>query len=86
MKSTIILEFLAIVRKTVHGKQMSDKELLALLYLDEGYIDSFQLVEFIAAIEHHFKIKFSADELTSARFRTFKGVAEIIEENRSKKK
>jgi acyl carrier protein len=86
MKRNITHEFLKIVRNVMQGKDMPDHELLALHYLDEGYIDSFQLVELIAVIEQRFNMKFSATELTSVRFRTFEGVLGIIEENVDPKK
>lgn len=81
MKKNIVSELLRIVRAISGEKKMSDRALLPLEYLDKGLIDSFQFVEMITKLEENFGIKFSAAELTSERFRTLKGVAEIIKEN-----
>ena len=86
MKKDIRNEFTAIVRKVIGKPNMEEKELLGMLFIDEGYIDSFQLVEMIAELEEKFGVKFSSAELTSKQFRTFKGVLEIIEGNLGKKK
>ena len=59
---------------------MTDKELLNTMYLDKGLIDSFQVVRLITRLEDDFGIRFSAEDLSSKRFRTLKGVAEIIKE------
>ena len=85
MKQNTEKEVLTIVR-TITRDAKSDKELLTAEYLDEGIIDSFQLVEMITMLEGHFKVKFSAGELTSQQFRTLKGVASIVEENGKNKK
>jgi acyl carrier protein len=86
MKKNIQKELLQMVRAMTRAKRMSDAKLLSLGYLDEGLIDSFQLVEMIATLEQHFNMKFSAAELTSRHFRTLAGVASIIEANTQKKK
>ena len=86
MKKDIKQKFVAIARDIVRKPDIEENKLLDLLFLDGGYIDSFQLVEMITALEHEFGVRFAAEDLTSKRFRTFKGVLEIIEENRGKKK
>jgi acyl carrier protein len=58
---------------------MSDEKLLSIAYLDEGLIDSFQVIEMITRLEEKLKIKFSSHDLASEKFRTLKGVSEIIE-------
>ncbi len=42
-----------------------DIDILKLNYVEEGYIDSLGLIQFIAVIEDEFEISFSEDELTS---------------------
>ena len=81
MKKDISTALLAIVRDIIPSKSLSDQALLDVAYLDEGYIDSFQLVELIVTLENSFTMKFSAEDLTSKDFRTFSGVARIIEKN-----
>jgi acyl carrier protein len=67
------------VRKISGDVKMNDEKLLTVDYLDLGLIDSFQIVEFISKIERKFSIRFSAQDLESEKFRTLKGVSEIIE-------
>lgn len=81
MKKNIFDTLLDIVRDIVHDTDTNDEKLLAIAYLDEGYIDSFQLIEMIATVEKQFGMKFSAADLTSNDFRTFSGVARIIAAN-----
>ncbi len=52
---------------------------------DAGLVDSFGIIELITAIESNFKIELKQEDLSDARFRTIKGIAEIIEENISDK-
>ena len=86
MKKNTTQEYLSVIRTLVKDKKLSDAQLLALHYLDEGTIDSFQFIELLSKLEHHFKIKFSSSELTSKEFRSFKGILSIIESRATKKK
>lgn len=52
---------------------------------DAGFVDSFGIIELITAIESNFKIELKQEDLSDARFKTIKGIAEIIEENISDK-
>jgi acyl carrier protein len=62
------------------SKDIDDEELLNMKFLDEGLIDSFQIIEMITRIEEVFGIRLSTDKITSRDFRTLKGVAKIVEE------
>jgi len=66
------------VFKSLKSTEQSDVELLSTDYLDQGLIDSLQIVEFIARLEKEFAIGFEATELESERFRILRGVAAII--------
>lgn len=63
---------------TPQTQAMDNDELLDLQYLDAGIIDSLQFVQFLTCLEKDLKIKFSADQLESKKFRTLRGVAELI--------
>lgn len=79
MSSIIQNKILRIVRTiSLRTKDLHDQELLSTDYLDNGLIDSFQIVELITNIEDEFKIKLSSENLTSEKFRTLKGVVNII--------
>ncbi len=52
---------------------------------DAGLVDSFGIIELVTAIESAFKIELRQEDLADPRFRTIRGVAEIIEENISDK-
>ena len=83
MKKNVEKELLKIIRTMADMGNKTDAELLKVGYLDEGFIDSFQLVEMIAKLENNFSIKFSAAELISSEFRTLAGLSAIIERNLS---
>jgi acyl carrier protein len=62
-----------------------DNEVLPQLnYFDEGLIDSFGIIELVMNIEKDFKVKFPNDAFQDRRFSTLQGLAEIIEEQKSK--
>lgn len=46
--------------------------------MENGYVDSMGLVQFVAILEDDFDIEFSADELLSSGFRTIGGIERII--------
>lgn len=60
--------------------QMSDGDKLAQDFFDSGLIDSFGVIELISAIESQFNISFSPENMQDKRFRTIKGLSEIINE------
>lgn len=47
-------------------------------YIENGYVDSMGLVQFVALLEDDFDIEFTAEELLSERFKTIRGLEEII--------
>ena len=48
-------------------------------FVENGFVDSMGLVQFVAILEDDFDIEFSADELLSAEFKTIGGLEKIIE-------
>ena len=46
--------------------------------MENGYVDSMGLVQFVAVLEDNFDIEFSADELLSSEFKTIGGLEKII--------
>ena len=61
-----------------YNKNFIEKKIL---YLEEGYIDSFSLISFVEEVENKFKIKFSNKDKVSKKFKTLDGVLEIIKTN-----
>ncbi len=59
--------------------EINDTKIIDVDFQDEGYFDSFQLIEFIRRLEVSFGINLSADIILSNEFRTFRGIAGIIE-------
>lgn len=47
-------------------------------FVENGYVDSMGLVQFVAILEDDFDIEFTADELLSAEFKTIGGLEKII--------
>jgi acyl carrier protein len=47
-------------------------------YINEGYLDSLGFIKFIVYIEKNFKIKFNQSDFMHRKFRTIKGLANII--------
>lgn len=48
---------------------------------EAGLVDSFGIVELVTAIETAFNIELRQGDLADPRFRTIRGIAEIIQEN-----
>ena len=59
---------------------------LASNYLENGWIDSFKFIKFIADIEEHFGITFSNDEFQNRNFATIDGLVRIIISRMDEKK
>lgn len=49
-------------------------------FVENGYVDSMGLVQFVAILEDDFDIEFSAEELLSEEFKTIGGLEKIISE------
>ena len=47
--------------------------------IENGYIDSMGLVQFVAILEDEFDIEFTAEELLSDKFRTVSGLETMIQ-------
>ena len=47
-------------------------------YLSEGYVDSLGFIKFITSIEKFFKVKFNQKDFMDRKFRTIRGLAQII--------
>lgn len=54
-------------------------DIMKLNYIEEGYIDSLGLLQFIATIEDEFEIEFTDEELASPRIQVVGDLIEIIE-------
>lgn len=52
--------------------------------MENGYVDSMGLVQFVAILEDDFDIEFSADELLSSSFKTIGGIERIIKAKMTK--
>lgn len=49
-------------------------------FVENGYVDSMGLVQFVAILEDDFDIEFTKDELLSDEFKTLGGLERIIRE------
>lgn len=56
-----------------------DAEINRLNYVEEGYMDSLGLLQFIGELEDEFGIVFSDDELSSHEFQVVGSLIEIVE-------
>lgn len=70
----VIVSFLAKKGKVVTGCNLDQMD-----YLDEGYVDSIGVIQFVAHLEDRFGIDFSDDDLGSQSFRTIGGLREMVE-------
>lgn len=48
-------------------------------YMENGYVDSMGLVQFVAILEDEYDIEFTKEELFSNNFRTINGLANMIQ-------
>ena len=68
-------------RQTLPGASLEEK--LACAYLDEGLLDSMQVVEMIVHLERTLDLKFQPQDLQSEEFRTVGGVISTLRRLRS---
>jgi len=47
-------------------------------YLDQGWLDSFDLIDFITYLESEFEIEIPPEELQKDEFRTIEGVVDTV--------
>jgi len=69
-----ILEFFR--QKGIEVENTADVEKVR--YLEEGWLDSFDLVDFLTYLEQEFNIEFQPEELQKDEFRTIGGVINFI--------
>ena len=48
-------------------------------FVENGFVDSMGMVQFVTILEDEFDIEFSAEELLSSDFRTVSGLEKLIE-------
>tara|TARA_Y100001935_G_scaffold154325_1_gene127250 strand:+ start:36 stop:263 length:228 start_codon:yes stop_codon:yes gene_type:complete len=53
-------------------------------FIDEGIVDSINLIRFILEIESKFKIKLTSKDTQSDNFRTINGITKIINKKNAK--
>ena len=63
------------------GTKISDK----LNFYQEGYVDSFGIIELIEAIEDHFSIRFEDGDFKMPSFRTITGVSALVEQRKERR-
>lgn len=59
-------------------KLPDDVDLNSFDFVENGYVDSMGLVQFVAILEDQFDIEFTKDELLSPEFKTIGGLERII--------
>lgn len=57
-----------------------DVDILALNYIETGYVDSLGLIQFIATIEDEFSIEFTDDDLANPDIKVVGKLIRMIEE------
>ncbi len=66
------------------GKLPKNTDIEDLNYIDSGYIDSIGIIKFIVEIEQRFNVQISDEDIMSEKFKTVKGLADIIKRNTCK--
>ena len=57
----------------------NDQEKKKYRYLDEGHVDSINMIQFILEIEEQFGIELTPEDTASEKFRTVDGLIQIVE-------
>ncbi len=57
----------------------SDVDILSLNFVDEGYVDSIGLIQFMYILEDEFNISFSDDDLKNPDIKVVGGLISIVE-------
>jgi acyl carrier protein len=73
-----IIDFLWNYLNEIKPLEMSKEEFLKYRYLD-NHLDSFEIIQFILAIENEFNITLNPEDTESEEIRTIEGLAKIIE-------
>ncbi len=77
---------LAFFRPKIKPSGKDENEFLNIEYMDEGIIDSMEIVTMIVEFEKTFGIHFSAEDMQSREFRNIGGLIGIIEQLMRNKK
>tara|TARA_B100001540_G_C15704330_1_gene595373 strand:- start:467 stop:739 length:273 start_codon:yes stop_codon:yes gene_type:complete len=67
-----------IIEKKNKIKMNSIEKKLKFRYLEEGHLDSIELINFIISLEDRFNVKFTSKDTESENFRTLEGISKII--------
>ena len=73
-----VIDFLRNYLNEIKPIKMDDNEFLKYRYLD-NHLDSFEIIQFIMAIEDEFNITLLPEDTESEEFRTIEGLIKIIE-------
>tara|TARA_B100001059_G_C17287950_1_gene311357 strand:- start:14 stop:280 length:267 start_codon:yes stop_codon:yes gene_type:complete len=85
MKNIIIQKkILKIVEKSKKIPEKKFEKKLDYWFIDEGIVDSINLIRFILEIESKFKIKLTSKDTQSDNFRTINGITKIINKKNAK--
>ena len=76
------IDFLKEYLNEIKPIEMNDNEFLKYRYLD-NHLDSFEIIQFIMAIEEEFGITLLPEDTESEEFRTIEGAIKIIESKKS---
>lgn len=79
MSREIYDEIVSLIEKRGHVPGSSEQEICNYRYLDEGHVDSFNIMSLILEIEDRFGISFSAEDTQSDEFRTIGGIIKLIQ-------
>lgn len=80
MTDSIRQDVIAVFREVAGNAPENLDDRLDEDYLENGFIDSLDLVSFITELEGRFDTRFTSDELESEQFRTLAGVVELLDE------
>ena len=72
------IEFLREYLNEIKPLEMDEQSFLSYHYL-ESHLDSFEIIQFIMAVEEEFGIQLNPEDTESEEFRTIEGLVNIIE-------
>ena len=77
-KNKIYLKIIKILEKISRKKVSDNLQKINFNYIEEGFIDSLNFIEFIFEIEDQYKIQFSQKELSSRNLKKIYSLSQII--------
>ena len=83
--TTIRKRLLKVLSQFIDLSTDHDDQFDSLNVISDETLDSFSVMSVIAILEDEFKIKFTPEELSSERMRTFGGMMEVIFKKHEKK-